>query len=294
MNWFRQNRFLGRFLIVFGIATMASAVFLWQAKSRRDEAQARFSESATELIRLQRLSPFPNEANLQKMKTQAQEYAAELSKVKEELKTRMLPAPAIAPNEFQTRLNQLRTVFSEKARANKVKLPENFFLGFEDFAAALPDTAAAPLLAQELAQVETMLNIIIEARVDAITSLRRVPLAERSSPVSTPPPIGGRPTPMPAAKGPPLIERNVIDLSSPGRRVPAPGPEPARDRRATILYRAHTARLNEKEKGPPRESARPEHATSDRHAGANTALNFIVGNEHIQADARIEMLRFTY
>jgi hypothetical protein len=293
MNWFRQNRFLSQFLIVLGIATIASAVFLWQAKSRRDEAQARFSESATELFRLQRLSPFPNEANLQKMKAQAQEYAADLSKVKEALKTRMLPTPAIAPNEFQTRLNQLRTIFSEKARTNKVKLPENFFLGFEEFAAALPDTAAAPLLAQELAQVELMLNIIIEARVDAITSLRRVPLAERSAPVVTPAPVAGRPTPTAVAKAPPLIERNVIDLSFAGtpsalRRV--------LNQLATAEQQFYIVRtlhvLNEEEKGPPREGASAPPATAT--PGANTALNFIVGNEHIQADARIEMLRFTY
>ena len=96
--------------------------------------------------RLERLNPFPNEANLRKMTAQAKDYATELNKLKEELKTRVLPVPPMAPNEFQSQLRQAIVSLGEKARANKVKLPENFFLGFEEFASALPDTAAAPVL----------------------------------------------------------------------------------------------------------------------------------------------------
>ena len=297
MNWFRQNRFLGTFLIVFSVVTIASAFFLWRAKSRCDEAQARFNESATELIRLQRLSPFPTEANLQKMKTQAQDYAADLTKLKEDLKTKILPVAPMAPNEFQTRLNHGRAEFTDKARVNKVKLPENFFLGFEEFAAALPDTAAAPLLGQELAQVELLLNILIDARVDAINSLRRVPLTERSPPAATPTPSAGRPPPAAAAKAPPMIERNVIDIAfaaSPGALRRILNEIATVDQQFYVIRTLHV--LNEKEKGPPREGALPGASTPLPSATppADSALHFIVGNEHLQADARIEMLRFTF
>ena len=37
------------------------------------------------------------------------------------------------------RLRQAVTTLTEKAQTNHVKLPENFFLGFEEFSAALPD-----------------------------------------------------------------------------------------------------------------------------------------------------------
>ena len=54
--------------------------------------------------------------------------------------------------------------------------------------------------------------------------------------------------------------------------------------------------MNEKEKGPPREGTGAGTGTPPPGATppANSALNFIVGNEHIQAAARIEMLRFTF
>src|SRR3712207_7806693 len=130
MNWFGQNRFLGTFLIVFGIATLAALFFIFSAKSGFSEARARSEENAMELNRLQRLAPFPSESNLKKMRTQAEDYGAQLNKLREELKGRVLPPVPLAPNEFQSRLRQATATLADKARANRVKLPENFYLGF--------------------------------------------------------------------------------------------------------------------------------------------------------------------
>ena len=52
--------------------------------------------------------------------------------------------------------------------------------------------------------------------------------------------------------------------------------------------------LNEKETGPPREGAGSASALSAVSPAANSALNFIVGNEQVQTAARIEMIRFTF
>ena len=92
----------------------------------------------------------------------------------------------MAPNEFQSHLRQAMTAVAERARANKVKLPENFFLGFDEFASALPNTAVAPLLGQQLAQIELLLNILIDARVD-VTAFRRTPLPEEHPTSAAPP-----------------------------------------------------------------------------------------------------------
>ncbi len=78
MNWFRQNRFLGTFLIVFGVALLAALYFVWSARGSFNDAQAQFEQNATELSRLQRLTPFPTDVNLRKMKTQAEDYASDL------------------------------------------------------------------------------------------------------------------------------------------------------------------------------------------------------------------------
>jgi hypothetical protein len=56
---------------------------------------------------------------------------------------------------------------------------------------------------------------------------------------------------------------------------------------------------NEKDKGPPHEKTAsptptPAAQASPGQPGAGAALNFIVGNEHIEVSATIEMLRFSF
>jgi hypothetical protein len=303
MNWFRQNRFLGTFLLVFGVATIAALFFVWSVRSSFHTEKESFDQNAAELSRLQRLTPFPNEANLEAMKGHAANYAADLEKVKNELKTRVLPQVPLAPNEFQARLRQAVTNLTDKARANRVRLPENFFLGFEEFAAALPDTSAAPVLGQQLAQAEFLMSIMLDARVEAVTAFRRVPANEASlAPARgtpTPAPAGARkpaPSPSPAA---PLLERAVVEasfLSAPSAARRVVNQISAAPEQFYIIRTLHV--LNENDKGPAREEAgaASESATpAPRGQQANnSALNFIVGNEKVQTSARIEMLRFAF
>ena len=304
MNWFGQNRFLGTFLAVFGLVALGALYFFWSARSSFDEARARFNANAAELNRLDHLAPFPKEANLAAMKSQANDYGAQLEKLKEDLKTHVLPVTPMAPNEFQAQLRRAVTAVSERARLSRVKLPDRFFLGFEEFASALPDNAAAPVLGQQLAQVELLMNIMIDARVESVTSLRRLPRPE-TSPGPTPAKEAassakGRKPPAASASGPHLLDRTVIEtafVANPGatRRV--------LNQIASVNQQFYVTRtlqiLNEKDKGPEREVGTAAAGTATSAAGtkappANTALNFIVGTERLTVSAQIEMVRFTF
>jgi hypothetical protein len=309
MNWFGQNRWLGTFLIALIVLTLGALYFLFSARSNSDQAFAKFQEAVTEKNRLDRLDPFPSEANFRKMKLHLENYTATLDKLKEELKARVPNPTPLAPNEFQSRLRQSMLTITQKAQANRVKLPDNFALGFEEYTTGLPSTAAAPLLGQELAQVELLLNFLIDARVDAINSFVRRPLPDErgpGGPVATPSPT---PPPRAAGSNPALvnnskvIERGVVDVSF------AAAPSSARKvlnqvvsapQQFYILRLLHVR--NEKDKGPAREQAAgagaaaagvPTPPTPAKPA-SNTALNFIVGNEHIETSVRIELLRFTF
>ncbi len=299
MNWFRQNRWLGSFLIVFGLATIVALAALLRARSSWNEASTRFSENAVEMNRLQRLAPYPTAENLRKMKEHAADYGAELSRTKEDLQTRVLPATPLAPNEFQSRLRQALTSVSEKARANKVKLPQNFRLGFDEYTSALPETKAAPALNQQLSQVELLLNILLDARIDALTALKRTQLAEERAGIPTPTPAAGKATtPDPTAPKP--IERNVVEVtfaSTPAAARKVLNQLASTNQQFFLVRTLHI--LNDKDKGPPREATEENGpATAPQNpAGKMTekaALHFIVGNEHIQTAATIEMLRFKF
>jgi hypothetical protein len=287
-NWFQENRWLGRFVMVFGAATLLSLILLWLAHSSAVEAKARFDEASAERSRLERLDPFPSEANFRKMKVHLENYATALERFKEELKTHVLPETPMAPNEFQSRLRQVMLAVADKAHNNKVRLPENFALGFEEFTSALPNTSAAPLLGQQLSQAELLMNMLIEARVDAVTGFKRGVL---------PPETAAATTRKPPAKptGPKMVERAIVDLTF------ASSPSVARkvlNQIASSNQQVYVIRTlyvrNEKEKGPSREQTAAAAATASAKTPGAGSLNFIVGNEHIETSARIELIRFTF
>src|SRR5438552_13489049 len=209
MSWYRDNRWLGNFVIAFSGAALLALWFLFHAKSDFVEASTQFNDAATERNRLEHLNPFPNEENFRKTQAALDDYGSSLNKLKDELRAQTLPISSLAPNEFQSRLRQAIVGTTEKARTNRVKLPENFHLGFDEFTTTLPTTAAAPLLGQELAQVELLLGILIDVRVDAIAAVKR-----------TAPPAGATAAPTPPKKPsglanapPAVVERTIVDLT---------------------------------------------------------------------------------
>ncbi len=289
MNWYRENRWLGNFLIAFAVTALLSLWFLFGARSGFTEASAQFNEAATERNRLEHLNPFPNEGNFRKTRTALDDYSATLTKLKAELRAQVLPVEPIAPNEFQSRLRRAIVNTTEKARANRVKLPENFHLGFDEFRTTLPTTAAAPLLGQELAQVELLFGILIDARVDAIAAVKRTTPPAEATAAPTPPPK--KPS-APANAAPPVVERAIVDLTftaSPSaiRKV---SNQIASAERQFFIVRTLYVR-NQQLKGPAREQTA---ATAGTTPPPTSAIKFIVGNEHVEITARIEIVRFAF
>src|SRR5437899_4066549 len=302
MKWFHQNRAFGMLLVGFAICTLlVGALFYWRWTVWSDARQA-FDQVAAERNRLEHLDPFPSEANLRKLHGYIDGYSAALDKFKEQLKSEVASAPQLAPNEFQSHLRQAVVATLDRARTNNVKLPERFQLGFDEFTRIMPNTAVTPLLGQELSQIQMLINILLDAKVDSVTSLRRTPLPEEGGPSSTPtlsPMVGRR---APGAKpggtpAPPLVERNLVDVSfkaAPGAARKVINEIAASTRQFFIIRTLYVH--NEKDKGPSRErTANPTpQPGAQASPGAAGALNFIVGNEHIEVSATIEMLRFTF
>src|SRR5258705_4903066 len=295
MKWFQQNRALGTFLVVSGICILLGAALLYWRWSVWTEAKQTFDQATAERNRMQGLNPFPNDANYRKLTGYLERYSAAMDKFKDELKAEVAPAPPLAPNEFQSRLRQTTLAVEERARTNNVKLPEKFQVGFDEFARIMPSTAVAALLGQELSQVQMLINILLDAKVDSITSFRRRPLPEERGASPTP-------TPSPGQRGATtakLIERNVVEISfkaAPGaaRKVLN---EITNSTGQFFIVRTLYVH-NEKDKGPPHErTAAPTPAPNLQASPGQSpagALNFIVGNEHIEVSATIEMLRFTF
>ena len=302
MKWFQQNRALGTLLLAVGIGILLCATLLYWRWSVWSEAKQTFDQAAAERNRLQGLNPFPDEANYRKLQGYLEGYNAALDTFKEDLKAEVAPDPSLAPNEFQSRLRQATLAVQDRARTNNVRLPDNFQLGFDEFARMMPGTAVAALLGQELSQVQMLINILLDAKVDSITSLRRRPLPEEhgASATPTPPPrqrvaTAIKPSGTPVPK---LIERNVVEISfkaPPGSARKVLNEITSSSGQFFIIRTLYVH--NEKDKGPPHERTAsptpiPNPQASPGQQGPG-ALNFIVGNEHVEVSATIEMLRFT-
>lgn len=294
MNWFRENRFLGTFAIIFGGAMSGAVLFLFSARGEWDEAAARFRNASTELNRLQRLAPYPSAENVRKMKGHIETYARALGKLKEELRVRVTPVAPLKPNEFQSQLRLAINAVIDKARAKKIKLPDKFYLGFDEFVAALPEESAAPLLGRELVELDWIVNVLLEAGVDSLTALRRSP-AERVRAASAKPP---------PARTAILSERNVVELTflaTPAAARKAVNQIAGASQHFCIIRELQVR--NERATGPPREGA-AETLTAPNMPGLGSspaakgtpaaALNFIVGTEKIETTATIEIVRFTF
>ncbi len=301
MKWFQQNRALGTILLASGICILLGAALLYWRWSVWGEAKQTFDQATAERTRLQSLDPFPNDANYRKLQGYREKYSDALNKFKDELKAEVAPDPPLPPNEFQSRLRQATLAAQERARTNNVKLPDNFQLGFDEFTRMMPATAVAALLGQELSQVQMLINILLDAKVDSITSFRRHPLPEERGALATPTPPPGQRVVAAAKPGgtPPLIQRNVVEIT-----FKAP---PGAARRVLNEITNSTGQFfiirtlyvhNEKDKGPPRERTGARTPTPSPQASPGQspagALNFIVGTEHVEVSATIEMLRFTF
>jgi len=304
MNWFQQNRFLGIFIGGLAFATLLSASFLFREKSAAAREQARLETAIAELTRLQRSTPFPSKENFRRAKAQSDSYHDLLLALKNELKTRTFPKSPLLPNEFQAQLRQVATDLIERARASKVQLPESFNLGFDEYATSLPNTAAAPHLGRQLRAIEWIATTIVDAHADSLQSLTRSTLPEEKA---TPPPTwartrGGKEskTPDDSAR---IVGSTSIDVAF--------SASPAAARRilnqiAAAKEQAYIIRTlqvrNHAGKGPERgdtEKPAPAAAVAAPPTPASGArkeqgISFIVGTEHLNVAARIEVLRFNF
>src|SRR5438552_18077543 len=297
--WFQQNRALGTFLIAFGICALFSGILLYWRWAAWSDARQTFDQAAAEKSRLDRLDPFPTDVNYRKLQAYLDRYNTALDKLKDELKKEIVPAPPLAPNEFQSRLRLATVATVNRAQTNNVKLPDKFELGFDEFATGLPDTAVALLLVQELSQVQMLINILLDAKVDSVISLHRAPLPEERKSLSTPTPspATGRTAAKTSTPPPTALQRNVVDVTF--KATPAAARkvlnEIANSSGQFFIIRTLYVH-NEKDKGPPRQRTEPTPPqapqTTSPQPGAAAPLRFIVGNEHIEVSATIEMLRF--
>ncbi len=85
-------------------------------------------------------------------------------------KSDLKAAVSATPLSFKKRLFEVREKIAERAKQNKILLPQE--LGFEEYRLKLPDASLVPVLLSELSILEEISSILINDRVFAVRSIK--------------------------------------------------------------------------------------------------------------------------
>ncbi len=191
MNWIKSNPFLTGLIVVVVLITGALGYFLNNAYSSYTAVSEEYDTQVGKLQQLQNRVPFPNAENNSAFAALLDEYAAEYNALLDELTTKQIPLEVISPQAFQDRLRALVSEVQAAAESKNVTLPEDFYLGFDQYQGTLPSNDAAGPLARQLAAIKSIVDRLIEFRVAEITSIERQPLPQERG--GTPPPTRNQP-----------------------------------------------------------------------------------------------------
>ena len=316
MNWIKANKFLTGFLAVMLVGIGALGYLLYSASGAYDAASENYNSKATEFNRLRHLPLYPDQENLKKLEAQKTEAADMVSAFQAQLATRQFPTKSMTPAEFQDLLKASVTDIVAKASASNVALPKDnkFYLGFDPYESQPPVADAVPVLVRQLSAIKWVVEKLIENKVTTLVSLTRTPLPEEKM---SPSPRGNQQPGSGERNARELVIKNPLDIQLISRSdrfghfldtvVGASAPQ---------FYIPRIVRVkNSNPKGPDRAAAAappvaappitapappgvppspgtPPAPEPTPAAASSIPTGYIVGEEVIKADLRLEIVEF--
>lgn len=178
MNWIKLNKGLAVFLAFSALLAGALAFRVFRASARHEEALKSYTALLGQLSGLQRQSPYPDQVSLKALQLQKKEHKESIEELQRRLNTMELPLTPLTEVQFQDALRDTVQRVSAKAAARGMKLPEKFYMGFDQYQGAPPRREAASALGRELKAIESVVNQLADSSVATLTKLERSPLPE--------------------------------------------------------------------------------------------------------------------
>jgi len=181
MNWFKANPFLGGLTLLTTLAAAAGLYFASGQHAAFIEQSDAYANNVSTLNNLQSAKPFPDDGNLKAAQEEGKRAAEVFSGLASAVAEQSAPRDnALTPQQFQDNLSEAASNASEQARAGGIALPEDFYLGFDQYKTQPPTAAAAPALGQQLASISNVVRVVLESRIAEITAINRSPLPEEA------------------------------------------------------------------------------------------------------------------
>ncbi len=188
MKWIKENPFLTGIIVAAVLLLAASGYLLSGSVQYFQEQEEAYRSKVQQLHKLQNTAPYPNEENLEKVRSSLENYKASVLELRKHLDQWQPPFPVdVSPQQFQDDLRRVVSELQTKAEEAEVTLPPNFYLGFNEFQTGLPGQSATPALARQLGVIQAVVAGVISEKVDRIDSLSRVsqPSAQKPTADST-------------------------------------------------------------------------------------------------------------
>jgi hypothetical protein len=181
MDWFKRNSFLGGLALCTALAAGGALYFIFSASNELTLQQDDYAAQSSGLRRILDAKPFPNETAVKLAEEESAQAGALLAGLEAAVAGQTAPVDStLTPQGFQDRLSSATSALQKKAEDNGIPLPEDFYLGFEQYRAQPPPGAAAPLLGQQLDSINEVVSLLVDAGVKSIVSVSRPPLASEA------------------------------------------------------------------------------------------------------------------
>ncbi|MBE2203125.1 MAG: hypothetical protein IAE94_02120 [Chthoniobacterales bacterium] len=181
MNWFKDNPFLAGIFAVSLIAAGALGFLIFSSFTAYTASSEAYTAAVTKLHALQNKVPFPNDANLKAVQAGLADYSAGIANLRAQLAKMEIPLDEkITPQQFQDGLRTAVNDIRVKAEANNVKLPPNFYFGFDQYQTQVPGEQAAPYLNRQFLVIQSIIVRLVDFKVASIEGVVRKPLPQES------------------------------------------------------------------------------------------------------------------
>ena len=172
MLWIKRNLVLA---ITGGIALLCLAAgifFVYSSVQQNKDLESKLEAQRTELNNLYNMKPFPSQSNIFALRKEMARMTNVIGQAKAYFKR--VPSEKLTGMPFKAKLDDTIAAMRRKAQEGSVKIPDDFRFSFRSEQQALTlDPGVFPELPVQLAEVEAISQILFEAKINALESIRR-------------------------------------------------------------------------------------------------------------------------
>lgn len=174
MSKAKQNSFLTGYFAVLAVGAAGLGYLAFSAASGASDASDKYTQSKSQLDKLQKAKVFPKQENVDAKKKQIAAFTDEVIKLNDDLR-KYQPAleDGMQPSAFQSKLVKLRDGLTTDAKNQGVKLPDGFDFGMGSYLSSFPETEAVPQLSAWLDGINNALTTVVKAGVKEINFIQR-------------------------------------------------------------------------------------------------------------------------